>query len=561
MTTFFALLKLQLLSRYADLRPKNWKNQDPKKRRRSIGMIILYAFLVLYLGGVLFYVENRTINILMQIGNPPTGMADLLVIMAVSLSMISTLILSFFFILSSLYLGRDSVFLAALPIRTRMLLGARLAQVWISETLISAVFILPACILFGVRTGQDGLFYVRMVLVWLFNAMMPIAAGSVVATLLVRASTLLKNREAILTVGGLVLMIGYMFLSMNIGNFMGSTADDQEMLARMLTGNEELIRSVTRLFPPAAWGVNGLLGNWGQLLLFVLASAASVALVIAVLGIWYRKLSLLQAEAPAASGKKGIQAGALDRTGSCFRALALRELRQIFRVPSYATNILPIAFMPVILTVMMVVVAGNKTGEQSESLTQILGQLDPGIVMAILAAIMCFASNMNPALSTSVTREGRGHDYMKVLPVTVKEHMLSKMAVGYGLAVVGIVLTGIVLAVLLPVMRVPVLLALVLTLLYSFGCSCLALARDVKKPKLDWVTEQEAVKQSFGVLISMLVGWGLLVLLAVMTWLLISELHLTMWPLFGALGVLLLIYAVLTWKHLMRNAEKYYITD
>jgi len=139
--------------------------------------------------------------------------------------------------------------------------------------------------------------------------------------------------------------------------------------------------------------------------------------------------------------------------------------------------------------------------------------------------------------------------------------MLSKMAVGYGLAVVGIVLTGIVLAVLLPVMRVPVLLALVLTLLYSFGCSCLALARDVKKPKLDWVTEQEAVKQSFGVLISMLVGWGLLVLLAVLTWLLISELHLTMWPLFGALGVLLLIYAVLTWKHLMRNAEKYYIVD
>ena len=559
MRTFFALLKLQLLSRYADLRPRNWKNQDKKKRNRNIGMVILYAFLVLYLGGVLFFIENRAINVLIKIGNPPTGMADLLVIMAVSLSMISTLILSFFFILSSLYLGRDSVFLAALPIQPRMLLAARLTQVWISETLISAVFILPACLLYGIRTGQDAMFYVRMVPVWLCNAMMPIAVGSIVATLLIRVSALIKHREAILTVGGLALMVGYMFLSMNIGNMMGETTDNEEMLARMLTGNEELIRGLTRLFPPTAWGVNGLLGDWKQLGLFVLASLGSIALIIAVLGIWYRKLSLLQAEVPTAMGKKGIQAGALDRMGSPFRALALRELRQILRVPSYATNILPVAFMPMIVTVMILFVSGNNIGEKGEGLKQMLGQLNPGIVMVILAGIMCFAADMNPALSTAVTREGRGHDYMKVLPVTTKIHMLSKLVVGYGLAVIGIVLTGIVLGVVLPVLLVPVLLALALTLLYSFGCSCLALARDVKKPKLDWVTEQEAVKQSFGVVISMLTGWGLLGVLGMITWLLIDKLHLTMWPLFAALGALMAVYAVLSWKHLMRNAEKYYV--
>ena len=150
MRTFMALLKLQLLSRYADLRPRNWKTQEKKKRTRMIGMAVLYLFLLIYLGGVLFYVENKAINILMAMGTPPAGMADLLVVTAVSLAMISTLILSFFFILSSLYLGRDSVFLAAMPIRPRMILSARLAQVWLSETMISAVFILPACILFGV---------------------------------------------------------------------------------------------------------------------------------------------------------------------------------------------------------------------------------------------------------------------------------------------------------------------------------------------------------------------------------------------------------------------------
>ena len=133
MTGFFALLRLQLLSRFADLKPKNLKKAFAEKRGRTVGMTIAIIFLVLYLGGMLFFLEKTALDVLGKL-----GMENVLVAMAIMLAMIGTLIMSFFFIMSSLFLGRDAGYLAALPLKPRTILGSKLAQVWVSETLISA---------------------------------------------------------------------------------------------------------------------------------------------------------------------------------------------------------------------------------------------------------------------------------------------------------------------------------------------------------------------------------------------------------------------------------------
>ena len=192
-------------------------------------------------------------------------------------------------------------------------------------------------------------FYLRMVLVWLFGAMMPIAIGSVVATLLARVSVLLKHREVILTVGGIALFVGYMILMMNVGSITGNSAEGGAMIEKFLTDNAVRISGLTKFFPPSAWAANGLNGNWGQLALFVAVSIATAAVLVTVLGIFYRKLSLLQSETPTGrTGKKGIKKGSIQEE-SAFRANVKREIMMILRVPSYAVNILPIAFMPVVM--------------------------------------------------------------------------------------------------------------------------------------------------------------------------------------------------------------------
>ena len=70
MTGFFALLRLQLLSRLADLKPRNFRAALKEKKGRTIGMAILIVFLVIYLGTILFIVENKMLDVLMKMGTP-----------------------------------------------------------------------------------------------------------------------------------------------------------------------------------------------------------------------------------------------------------------------------------------------------------------------------------------------------------------------------------------------------------------------------------------------------------------------------------------------------------
>ena len=557
MTAFLALLRLQLLTRFADLKPKNLKNALKEKRGRTVGMFIAIAFLVIYLGVILYILETKALDVLSPVAGAPTqvDLRNMLVIMAVVLSTAGTLVMAFFFIMSSLYLGRDAAFLASMPIKPRTLLSAKLAQIWVSETLIDAVILLPACILYGTRVSVGFDFYIRMIIVWLLVAILPICIAGLLSAFLIRISVLWKRRELIMTVGGFALFIAYMILMMNVGSITGDSADGGEMLKEFFMNNSSRISGMTKMFPPAGWAAEGLLGDWGQLGLFVAVNIAGAALLIGVLGIFYRKLSLLQSEAPSVQGKKGIQKGSIHE-GNAFRANVKREILQILRVPSYAINILPIAFMPVLIIVMLGMSVGRNAGGEG-GLGQLMGTLSPALVMCIIAVAIAYMSGMNPALSTAVTREGKGHDFIKALPVSARTLIHAKIAVGYGLEALGVVVAGIAMMFLVPGHVLEVVLAIILCLVYCFGCSCLALSRDVKKPRLDWVTEQEAVKQNFGVLISMLVSWGILAALAGLSYLMLSG-GWDILPVFAVLAAILAAIGFFAYKLLMKNVDKYY---
>ena len=552
MTGFKALLRLQLLSRFADLKPKNLKTALKEKKGRTIGMFIAIAFLVVYLGVILYIVETKMLDIMIGMGAP-----EMLITMAVILTTAGTLILSFFFTLSALYLGRDAAYLAALPLKPRTILSAKLVQVWVSETCIDALILLPACILYGVKVGVDPGFWLRMIVVWLLIAILPICVIAFVSSLLIRLSALWKHREILLTVSGIALMIGYMFLMMNLGGITGDTADGGEMIRQLVESSSARIGAMTKMFPPAAWAANGMLGqNYGMFIVWILVSLAAPVITVWLLGYSYRKLSMMQTETPG-SGKKKLTGKESFASGSQLKACCLRELKTILRVPSYATNILPICFMPLLMVIMILIVGGKSAGANGGGFAEMFKNMNPAIVMGILAAVMAYMSGMNPALSTAVTREGKGHDFLTALPVSPHTFIRAKFIVGFGMGMFGIIAAAVALMFFFPGLELPILLALVLCLMFSFLNAAMALSRDIKKPRLDWVTEQEAVKQNFGVLISMLVSWVILAALAVLAYFLIKW-GLGMVPVFAILAAILAAMCVGTYVMLRKTTEKYY---
>ena len=551
MKGYTALLRLQLISRFADLKPKNIRASMQGTKSRTAFRALGIAVLIIYMGVMLFMLEKKMLDVLIQIGTP-----DLMVSMAITLSMMGTLIMSFFYIMSSLYLGRDAGFMASLPLSPRTVLCAKLTEIWVSESLISAVILLPACVQYGIRTGAEAGFYLRLIPVWLLADVIPVALVTLISTLLIRLTALWRHREMLSTVFGIIFLVLYMFIMANVGGMTGDSASGGEMIQAFMTSYGSRIDLMTRAFPPARWAARGLLGEWSMLGLYAGACVLAAALAIALVSPAYRKLSLLQTETPAAGGRRKTKREGY-RVSSPFAAGCRREIRSILRTPSYATNILPISFMPLFMVLVMYFIMGNALREEGETVRQVFSAIDGTLVTAILTAVMAYMSGMNPALSTAVTREGKGHAVMMSLPVSGWTIIRSKFAVGFGLAAAGVIMGGIAMAVLLPMVWDSVLFASVLCLLYAWGTSCLALRRDIKKPKLDWMTEQQAVKQNFGVMVSMLQSWGILIALAGATWFLISR-GIGNLPYFAIMAGILLILDVLAWLWLKKTADRCY---
>ena len=305
--------------------------------------------------------------------------------------------------------------------------------------------------------------------------------------------------------------------------------------------NTSVTKPGCRLFRTAVW---------------ILISLAAPVLTVWLLGFSYRKLSLLQSETPEGTRKK-LTGRESFVSASQLKACCVREFKMILRVPSYATNILPICFMPLLMVIMICVIGGRASEQSGEAFKLLLSQLNPTIVMGILTAVMAYMAGINPALSTAVSREGKAHDFLTALPVSAQTLVLAKLIVGFGLSVLGVIAAAAALLFFFPDFRLCIFLATVLCLLFSYATAALALSRDVRKPRLDWVTEQEAVKQNFGVMISLLISWGILALLAGITYLLIRW-NLDVLVVFAILAALLAGFGVVTTLMLRKSTEKHY---
>ena len=167
-------------------------------------------------------------------------------------------------------------------------------------------------------------------------------------------------------------------------------------------------------------------------------------------------------------------------------------------------------------------------------------------------------AGINPAIATAVSREGRnGHSMLTSLPVKPQVYAGAKMAVGMLLNVGGVIVACVVAAVLMPGFLPDIAVALVISILYCFITNALSLQFDIRSPKLDWMTETEAIKQGTGTLKGMLVGLGILLAVAAASvGLFLLNAGLMVYGL--VMVAVLALIGWLCWKLLMRTAEKHY---
>ena len=420
-------------------------------------------------------------------------------------------------VIGILFQSKDMEFLASLPLSGGTVFAAKFALVYFSELLVTLALVYPAIVIYGIVAEMGALFYVSALVVTLILPMIPLAVATLLSLVLMRFSGLSKHREKFVMIIGialtLTLVIGQQVFSAQMNMSGGFNEQD---IANLLEENSGLLDVVGRSFPPAMWaakaaaGGSGSLASWG---LYVLSSLAALALTVFV----GAKLFLSGALARLESSKRGKKAGLKRdsmRSGSAVFAIMKNEVRTVMRSSVFAMNsVIGVLLFPVMIAIMAVSMT-MQIGAAADMNTAIamLGEfadsVNPTIIfgVALIAGVFVCLSNMTA--STTFSREGKNFWLVKSLPVSYREQAYGRLLFGIIVNALTIILSVIALAVIVPAAAVTLSLAAVCAIAGSVCPIALGMIVDMRKPKLNWQSEAEAIKQNFNGFLGMLLSMG-----------------------------------------------------
>ena len=460
MKSYFLLLRLNLRNLLAGFRGAMRKPNG----KIDISRLILYPLALLgmlTLAGFVIFMEFSMFSAFEMLNAP-----EMLPGLAILLAMVTALLFSVFQMLAALYFSRDTASMAYLPLTSRTVLAAKWTEVYVSELLFSLLSAAPAVVLYGIHYAADWTYYLRMVPVLLAVNCIPLTISLLLASILGRFTSLTRHKEVWVVLGTVLMLVVVLGLERSI---LPKIPEDAAaaFFAQMLPGVQPMLRAFIHAFPPVAWAVDGIAGDWLQWLAFLAVSIGGAALVIALVGGSYLDTTLRQNE----GSRKARRVRVTDKTfraHSPFMAIYRREWNEILKVPVYLLNgVLGAMMLPIMLIGMSV---GMSSEQDSEVSWNFLLRL------------------MQDSVSPPRTQRW------------------AKRSVSLTILGAAILLMGIAVAALLGTRYLGAVLgAVVLANLFSLATGCIALTIDASRPILHWQTEQQVMKQNMNQMICMLV--------------------------------------------------------
>lgn len=326
MKSYLLLLRLNLRNLLAGFRGAMRKPNG----KIDISRLILYPLALLgmlTLAGFVIFMEFSMFSAFEMLNAP-----EMLPGLAILLAMVTALLFSVFQMLAALYFSRDTASMAYLPLTSRTVLAAKWTEVYVSELLFSLLIAAPAVVLYGIHYAADWTYYLRMVPVLLAVNCIPLTISLLLASILGRFTSLTRHKEVWVVLGTVLMLVVVLGLEWSILPKIPEDAD-AAFFAQMLTGVQPMLRAFIHAFPPVAWAVDGIAGDWLQWLAFLAVSIGGAALAIALVGGSYLDTTLRQNE----GSRKARRVRVTDKTfraHSPFMAIYRREWNEILKVRS-----------------------------------------------------------------------------------------------------------------------------------------------------------------------------------------------------------------------------------
>ena len=504
-----ALLSVRFQGLFAGATSRGKKNQAKK---RSVGMVILFVVLYIYLFAVVAGMMAFAFSSLVDPYHA-LGLDWLYFSIAGMMALGIALIGSVFITQNQLYDAKDNELLLSMPVTPGAILLSRMIPLLVLNLLFAGMVMIPAIVVYAVKI-QVGLGTILLPLLSLIGICF---FAQAIACLLGWLLHLVLSRmnKSFASMLYMVVFLGlYFWFYSQAGDILQSIAVSGQKIAGIVQ---------SWVWPMYAMGV----GSTGQPLLI----AAFLGICAVLFGIIYWFLSatfLKTATASKYSRKRKRLNTAETKCRSAASAVAAKDFRKFLTCPVYLTNMgLGILMIAAFLVAALIL---------RNDLLPIF-QL-PGIrelTPVILCAILAFSISTCCISTPSVSLEGKNIWILKCLPVSSKQILLSKLSVHIWLTVPLSCITGLILSIAYGCGIADVILTALIPGLLALMSGLLGMWAGLQWAKLDYISEAYPCKQSWSVVVAMFGMMGVPVVLGLGYYLVFAYISPTLFLLLSAL--------------------------
>ncbi|RHP32429.1 putative ABC transporter permease subunit [Lachnotalea sp. AF33-28] len=515
MREFLVLTKVLLKSGLGDILQKS---ENKKKTAGRGGRIALYALLTVCMMpamGMIFSLAAGGYRMMAAIGQE--GMIIELICYAGALA---TLVFGLALVMSVFYMSRDIYNLLPLPLSPWQIVGAKFTVTLAYEYLTEAVLLGPAFLGYGVASGAGILYWLFAVAALLTIPVLPLIYASVLSMLFMRIFRRVANRDFINVVITVLMLVFVISFSTFSGSMSGYT---QESVMEMLTASDNSLLGVMSGFFPLFIFLEKAIVNADilQMLLYLLCLLAVAAVFLFLAQKLYFAGVLSISETSSKRRKISVtMREKLTRSNGVLKSCVQREWRVLFRTPTYFLNCCLITFSWPVFMVLPVVFSLIGSGKDQVSGEQVMTSLSgmtaamntvsaAALALIVTYGITVFITSMNFTSGTAISREGRSFFFMKLIPVPYRTQIQAKVICGLILSLIGTTFYAAILFVVFILLFGLPPLSLVFMILITFGINLLInmiqIWVDLVSPKLEWESEQMAVKQNMNTLLEALI--------------------------------------------------------
>lgn len=505
MKNYWILTRVMMRNMLFSLNPFAQTASDSRKKSRLVVRAILRLLVIFGAIASIIYLEYAISQAADSAGLPDI----LLPAIAILVSSAFALVVGLFQGLSELFQGKDAPFLAVLPLTSRQVFAARLTTLYLSELALDALLCLPAFVLYAMGTGSAMPVMLTALPTLLLLPLIPLGIVALVASLLMRLSVFARNRDSVTMALSAAFAIAY---SLCVTMTNASDGDPAKAMIALLSQKGMLDR-LSRFYPPMQWATQGFTGNIGMLVLFALVSVAAAAGVILLVGPGYLNQALSSSEKTVVHRKKSK--GTHWEKHGTLAALHALEWREILRTPAWAYNsLIGVLMFPLMIAVGMFTGVSRGDPQGMAGFRQMLLNVDPGYIALVVSGVLMFGSMVNPAVSTSISREGSRWPFALTFPVRQRTRFAAKLLVGLEINLVCSLMIAVVAWFIIRLNLPWLLAALGISFLVGLAAAAISLWVDALHPHLQWASEMEAIKKNFNQVYGMLL-WVVLVALCV----------------------------------------------